>query len=84
MDVQRTIRESYTIQSKQTEESSIVSNHLNIPKPMDINPNLLSPEVLGQRRGITLINFKSKNVYKTKRFYVQVVVVRVYYQLLKI
>lgn len=51
-DVQKTIRESYTLQNKQTEEpSSAVSNHLSIPKPMDMNPNLLSPEVLGQRRG---------------------------------
>lgn len=49
--MQKTIRESYTLQSKQTEETTIVGNHLSIPKPMDINPNLLSPEVLGQRRG---------------------------------
>lgn len=29
----------------------MVGNHLSIPKPVDMNPNLLSPEVLGQRRG---------------------------------
>lgn len=51
VDDQKTIRESYTLQSKQTEETPIVGNHLSIPKPMDMNPNLLSPEVLGQRRG---------------------------------
>ncbi|VVC31603.1 Hypothetical protein CINCED_3A002670 [Cinara cedri] len=50
-DVQKTIRESYTVQYKQTEEPTIVGNHLSIPKPMDMNPNLLSPEILGQRRG---------------------------------
>jgi len=50
-EVQKTIRESYTFQNKQTEEPTIVGNHLNIPKPMDMNPNLLSPEILGQRRG---------------------------------
>lgn len=55
MDVQKTIRESYTVQNKQTEEPTIVGNHLSIPKPMDMNPNLLSPEILGQRRGNAIL-----------------------------
>lgn len=55
-DVQKTIRESYTVHNKQTEEPSIVGNHLSIPKPMDMNPNLLSPEILGQRRGSVQTN----------------------------
>lgn len=40
------------------EEPPVVCNHLSIPKPMDMNPNLLSPEVLGQRRGCVLNIFK--------------------------
>lgn len=35
----------------QTDEPTVLGNHLSIPKPMDVNPNLLSPEILCQRRG---------------------------------
>lgn len=32
-------------------ESTNTGNHLGVPKPTDNNPNLLSPEILNQRRG---------------------------------
>lgn len=34
-----------------TETATLTGNHLGIPKPNETNPNLLSPEVLNQRRG---------------------------------
>lgn len=33
------------------ETASLTGNHLGIPKPAETNPNLLSPEILNQRRG---------------------------------
>lgn len=35
-----------------TETTTLTGNHLGIPKPNETNPNLLSPEILNQRRGI--------------------------------
>lgn len=34
-----------------TEMTMLTGNHLGIPKANETNPNLLSPEVLNQRRG---------------------------------
>lgn len=34
-----------------TPEISSTGNHLGVPKPVENNPNLLSPEILNQRRG---------------------------------
>ncbi|XP_050423571.1 potassium channel subfamily T member 2 isoform X3 [Adelges cooleyi] len=50
-DVQKTIKETHTPPSKHSDEPMAVGNHLSIPKPIDMNPNLLSPEILNQRRG---------------------------------
>lgn len=33
------------------ENTPLTGNHLGIPKPNETNPNLLSPEILNQRRG---------------------------------
>lgn len=51
------------------EEPTIVGNHLSIPKPMDMNPNLLSPEVLGQRRG-NFRWFQIKSLEEMSNFFI--------------
>ena len=40
-------------------------NHLGVPKPPETNPNLLSPEILNQRRGkLNNCNKFKKKIYK--------------------
>jgi len=34
-----------------TPQTPITGNHLDVPRSLDPNPNLLSPEILMQRRG---------------------------------
>ncbi|XP_050535065.1 potassium channel subfamily T member 2 isoform X3 [Daktulosphaira vitifoliae] len=48
---QKTIKDTHMSPSKSPEEPAAIGNHLSIPKPIDMNPNLLSPEILSQRRG---------------------------------
>jgi len=34
-----------------TPQTPVTGNHLDVPRSLDPNPNLLSPEILTQRRG---------------------------------
>lgn len=42
-------------------QTPITTNHLDVPRSLDPNPNLLSPEILTQRRGKCKRNNKKKN-----------------------
>ncbi len=44
-----------------TENISQTGNHLGIPKPNETNPNLLSPEILNQRRGMQMKILEKRN-----------------------
>lgn len=40
------------------ESAASTANHLGVPKANETNPNLLSPEILGQRRGECAVRWK--------------------------
>lgn len=41
----------YLKETCSTPQTPITGNHLDVPRSLDPNPNLLSPEILTQRRG---------------------------------